>query len=73
MVGVLFMVGASASDALRLVLAQQLLKNLKLEPVEMLYYSAPICLAWMLPAAMLHELPTAISHGSFALVARHPA
>jgi len=58
LVGIVFMFGASVSDALRLVLAQWLLKNLKLEAVESLYYTSPICVLW-LGAALVFELPTA--------------
>lgn len=58
LVGILFMVGASVSDSLRLVLSQWLLKNLKLEAVESLYYTAPVCVLWM-SVALLFEVPTA--------------
>ena len=46
LIGVLFMASASCSDALRLVVAQKLLKNMKLGPIETHYFSAPICLLW---------------------------
>jgi len=51
-VGVLFMASASISDALRLVLAQKLLKNLKLRPIEMIYYVSPYCVCWMIPGRL---------------------
>jgi len=71
-VGVLFMAGASCSDALRLVIAQKLLKNHQLKPIEMLYYTSPVCLLWMVPAALVTELPLALRRGSFALMLQHP-
>lgn len=71
-IGVLFMAAASCSDALRLVVAQKLLKNLKLGPIETQYFTAPICILWMIPAAMLTELPQAIRSNSFALITVHP-
>ena len=42
LIGVIFMAAASCSDALRLVVAQKLLRNLKLQPMEMLYYMSPV-------------------------------
>jgi len=72
LVGVAFMVSASGTDALRLVLAQRLLTNLKMEPFESLYVVSPICVLWMLPAAIALELPTALRNGSFAILAQHP-
>ncbi|KAL1504224.1 hypothetical protein AB1Y20_010633 [Prymnesium parvum] len=71
LVGILFMVGASISDALRLVLSQWLLKNLKLEAVESLYYTSPICVLW-LGAALLFEVPTAYREGKLGLALVHP-
>jgi len=71
-IGVLFMAAASISDALRLVIAQKLLKNLKMQPMETLYFISPICIAWMIPAACLTELPNAMRTHSFSLVREHP-
>jgi len=71
-IGVLFMAGASCSDALRLVIAQKLLKNLKLKPVETLYYTSPVCLLWMVPAALATEMPLALHRNSFKLILKHP-
>jgi len=72
LIGVAFMAGATSTDALRLVLAQKLLKNQKMMPMETLYYISPICLLWMLPAALLTELPAVSAHRSFAIVASVP-
>ena len=35
----------------------QLLRNLKMNPIETLYYISPICLVWMVPAALLTGAP----------------
>ncbi len=72
LVGVLCMAGASCSDALRLVTAQKLLTNLKMGSMETLYFTSPVCLLWMLPAALATEVPTALRSNSFALVGAHP-
>jgi len=71
-IGVAFMAAASCSDALRLVVAQKLLHNMKLGPIETHYFTAPICILWMIPSAMLTELPQAFRSNSFALVRQHP-
>ena len=54
------------------VLSSQLLRNLKMNPIETLYYISPICLMWMVPAALLTELPTAYRTDSLRLVTEHP-
>ena len=72
LIGVCFMAAASCSDALRLVVAQKLLKNQKLQPMETLYFVSPMCLIWMVPAAVLTELPSAMRANSFALVGQYP-
>ena len=73
LLGVLCMAGASCSDAIRLVVAQKLLSNHKMNPLETLYYTAPVCLLWMIPAALVTELPGAMRHRSFLIMRRHPA
>ena len=71
-VGVMFMAAASISDALRLVLAQELLKNQNMQPMETLYFISPICLLWMVPAAIFTELPGALRSNSLALMRVYP-
>ena len=48
------------ADALRLVVAQRMLRNQKMNPIETLYFISPVCIMWMIPAAILTELPTAL-------------
>ncbi len=72
LVGVMFMAAASCSDALRLVLAQKLLKNQKMQPMETLYFISPICVLWMVPAAIFTELPGALRANSLALMRVYP-
>ena len=66
------MAAASCSDALRLVVAQRLLRNQKMNPIETLYFISPICVLWMVPAALLTELPTALRAQSMHLAVDHP-
>ena len=72
LVGVSFMVAASLSDAVRLVVAQRVLKNHRLRPMETLSYMSPACLLWMVPFALLTEIPVALRNDSFRLLADHP-
>ena len=46
------MTAASCSDALRLVIAQKLLKNQKMATFEALVYVSPMCLLFMAPVAL---------------------
>jgi hypothetical protein len=36
------------------------------------YFTSPVCLLWMVPAALLTEIPAALRLNSFELVGRHP-
>ena len=71
-IGVSFMAAASCSDAVRLVVAQKLLKNLKMQPMETLYLISPICIMWMVLPALVLEVPSALHNDSFSLVSRYP-
>ena len=51
---------------------QKLLTNNKMAPLETLYFTAPVCLMWMVPAALVTEIPAALRHHSFALMRAHP-
>jgi hypothetical protein len=70
--GVLLMAAASLMDALRLVLAQKLLQNAKLGPIEALYYNAPFALLWMIPASLVLEAPDVARTGALSIVATNP-
>ena len=70
-IGISFMVAASMSDALRLVLTQRLLKNLNLHPMETTYVTSPACLLW-LGIAISMELPQAYQRGDLAILRSHP-
>ena len=52
---------AETFEAIRLVLTQKLLTNLKFPALEGLYYMAPICTFWMFGLAAFLELPTALA------------
>jgi len=71
LVGILFMVSASISDAMRLVLSQWLLKNLKLNPIEALYYTSPITCLWLV-AALAFEWPSLARERGWRIGAEHP-
>jgi len=70
-IGLLLMAGANTSEALRLVLSQNLLNNLKFPAMEGLYYMAPICACWMFGVAAIFEMPTAYRQGDFHLISTH--
>ncbi|KAL1528360.1 hypothetical protein AB1Y20_009713 [Prymnesium parvum] len=70
--GLLIMLCAETCEAIRLVLTQKLLNNLKFPAMEGLYYMAPICTIWMWGLASVIELPTVLRNGHFALVQLHP-
>lgn len=52
LIGVMFMTVASCSDALRLVIAQKMLKNQKMGSFEGLACISPMCLLFMAPVAI---------------------
>ena len=62
---------ALPTTQVRLVLAQKLLSNHKMAPMETLYFISPICILWMVPFVLL-ELPVALRHDSFSIVTDHP-
>ena len=47
---------ALPTPQVRLVLAQKLLSNHKMAPMETLYFISPICILWMVPFVMLEPL-----------------
>mmetsp|Transcript_26219 Transcript_26219/g.66583 ORF Transcript_26219/g.66583 Transcript_26219/m.66583 type:complete len:342 (-) Transcript_26219:390-1415(-) len=76
LVGLALMLAAEVSEALRLVLTQKLLTNLKFGVIEGQYYMAPISALWLFSAAAVTELPRALhpvkwAH-AMALVASEP-
>ncbi len=72
LIGVLFMTAASFTDSVRLVVAQKILQNQSMHPIEALYYISPMCLVLMLPFALVLEMPTVIRRGSFHILVEHP-
>ena len=72
-IGLAFMAAASTSDTIRLVLAQKLLAQNQLGPVEALWYTSPYTIAWLLALALLTEARTIYQRGSIRLVWLHPA
>jgi len=71
-VGLSIMLAAEMSEAVRLVLAQKLLKNLKMGVIEGQFWMAPISVAWLFGGAALLELPRMREANAFAIVAANP-
>lgn len=69
--GLALMFAAETCEAVRLVLTQKLLTNLRFGAMEGLYYMAPICTFWMWGGGLVFEVPTALREGAFARVAAH--
>ena len=46
---------ALPTTQVRLVLAQKLLSNHKMAPMETLYFISPICILWMVPFVLLGD------------------
>ena len=57
LVGLLLMLGAEVSEAMRLVLTQKLLQNLRFGVIEGQLWLAPTSALWLFSAAAVHELP----------------
>ena len=72
-VGVGFMVAAAMADAIRLVLTQMLMQNIRLSPMVSLLYVSPACLVWTTPAILALEMRPVISEGALAILAARPA
>lgn len=68
-VGVTAMMLSETAEALRLVLTQKLLANLKFHPVEGLMYLAPACCFWLTVGALFVEVPAMRADGAFRTLA----
>jgi len=56
LVGVVLMLGSIYSEALRLMLTQRLLQDMRLHVLETLYYLSPATLFWLAPLALTIDL-----------------
>ena len=54
--GVTLMLGSIYSEAMRLMLTQRLLQDLRLHVLETLYFVAPATLFWLLPLAYIFDV-----------------
>mmetsp|Transcript_19189 Transcript_19189/g.39124 ORF Transcript_19189/g.39124 Transcript_19189/m.39124 type:complete len:226 (+) Transcript_19189:287-964(+) len=70
--GLLIMLAAEVSEAVRLVLAQKLLKNLKMGVIEGQFWMSPISSVWLFCGAALLELPDMLRSRAWAIPAAHP-
>ena len=73
LLGLAAMFASEVAEALRLVLTQKLLRNMKFHPVEGLMYFAPACTLWLTLGALIFEVPRLRSDGGLAAIAGHPA
>lgn len=71
--GLIVMFAAEATEAIRLVLTQFLLQNLKFGVVEGQYVLAPASAFWLFLASFCYELPHMIENKAFDTISEHPA
>ena len=70
--GLLVMLMAEATEAIRLLMTQFLLQNLKFGVVEGQYVLAPASAFWLFLASGVFELNTMIAKGAFSIIAANP-
>lgn len=70
--GLLVMLMAEATEAIRLLMTQFLLQNLKFGVVEGQYVLAPASAFWLFLASVVFELNTMIDKGAFSIIAANP-
>lgn len=70
--GIMIMLFAEFTEAIRLVLTQYLLKNLKFSVIESQYYLAPAGAMCLFTASLLTEFPSMARKGAFGQVLGHP-
>lgn len=66
--GVAVMLTAEVAEAVRLVLTQKLLQNLKFGVIEGQYYMAPVSALWLFTASAFLELPRAFRSNAWTVV-----
>lgn len=71
-IGLLLMLGAEVSEALRLVLTQKLLQNLRFSVVESQFYLAPVSALWLFSASAVHEMPRMLRTRAWLIPLAHP-
>jgi len=70
--GLMIMLAAEVSEAVRLVLAQKLLKNLKMGVIEGQFWMSPVSCVWLFGGAALIELPDMMRTKAWTIPAAHP-
>lgn len=70
--GVAIMYIAEQTEAIRLVLTQYFLQQLKFGVTEGLYVLAPASAFWLFAASIIFELPTMVEKDAFSIVAKYP-
>lgn len=72
LIGLFVMFLAEATEAIRLVLTQFLLKNLKFGVVEGQYVLAPASAFWLFLASAIYEFPSMIKADAFSIILLNP-
>jgi len=70
--GLLIMLLAEVSEAVRLVLAQKLLKNFKMGVIEGQFWMSPISSVWLFGGAAVLELPDILRTQAYLIPKAHP-
>lgn len=71
-IGFAYFMGASLTEALKLVLTQKLLNNLKFGIVEGLYVLCPFGVVFLISASLVSEFPTIIEKKDYMIVYNNP-
>ena len=71
-IGVIIMMSSETFEAIRLVITQLLLTDLKFHPIEGLMYLSPACFFWLALGSLTTELRPMLSSGAFEVVAAQP-
>ena len=70
--GLLLMLGAEVSEAMRLVLTQKLLQNLRFGVIEGQLWLAPTSALWLFAASAVHELPKVLRTEAWRIPLANP-
>lgn len=71
-IGLLLMLGAEVSEAMRLVLTQKLLQNLRFGVIEGQLWLAPTSALWLFTASAVHELPKVLQKEAWRVPLEYP-
>jgi hypothetical protein len=66
------MLSSEIFEAIRLILTQFLLKNVKMSVIEGQYYLSPISAAFLFLCSLIFEFPNMIKNNSFDIIYNYP-